>query len=275
MSDLVPADEQISRKALERIIQRAAELQASERELGDSLTEEQVMELGREVGLPARYLQQALLEEKSRSIGDGGWLSRFVGPARVTAQRTIQGDRDDIEAALGYWMTENELLTVKRRFKQQTSWESRRDLAASIKRGLGLSGKRYALSRAKEIIGEVRQLEEGWCHVTLSADLSNSRRDYLAGGTAFAGAGTAFTIVALVLSVAVPVAVIPVAVGAVGGGAIARGQVGVTERVHVALEQVLDRLEHGEASPPKTGPTLPSGSQITKMLKDEFRRHLS
>ena len=64
MADL-PA--RIDRAALERIIQRAAELQTGERELGDDLTEDQVLKLGGDVGIPGRYLRQALLEERVRA----------------------------------------------------------------------------------------------------------------------------------------------------------------------------------------------------------------
>ena len=48
-----------------------AELQTTEREIGDSLTSDELMALGREVGIPGRYLQQALLEERS-PVGPGG-----------------------------------------------------------------------------------------------------------------------------------------------------------------------------------------------------------
>ncbi|HEU5041691.1 MAG TPA: hypothetical protein VFT84_12750, partial [Gemmatimonadales bacterium] len=61
----------IDRAALERIIQRAAELQTSERDVGDSLSSDEVMALGREVGIPGRYLQQALLEEQTRLVSAG------------------------------------------------------------------------------------------------------------------------------------------------------------------------------------------------------------
>ncbi len=54
--------ELISREALERIIKRAAELQASERDIGDGLTENELVALGKDVGIPAGYLRQALLE---------------------------------------------------------------------------------------------------------------------------------------------------------------------------------------------------------------------
>lgn len=276
MTDLVPADDSISRKALERIIQRAAELQASEREIGDSLTEDQLMELGREVGLPAKHLRQALLEERTRTTdAEAGWLARYIGPSRVTVQRTVLGARTDVEEALSHWMTEEELLTVKRRHKQRTSWEPRSDFMASLKRGLGLSGRRYVLSKAKEVVGLVRQLEDGWSHVTLAADLTNTRVQHMGEAAAFMGGGAMVTTVAFVLNVAFPVAIIPTAAGLALGAAVARARASGIERFTVALEQVLDRLERGEVKPEKGQPGLPSGSQITKMLRDEFKRHLS
>ena len=66
MTEGLPAP--IDRAALERIIQRAAELQTADREIGEGLTTDQVLELGREVGIPGRYLQQALLEERTRLV---------------------------------------------------------------------------------------------------------------------------------------------------------------------------------------------------------------
>ena len=75
----------IDRAALERIIQRAAELQTAEREIGEGLTTDEVLALGREVGIPGRYLQQALLEERTRSPFEVGppdsWRGRS-GPPR-------------------------------------------------------------------------------------------------------------------------------------------------------------------------------------------------
>jgi len=64
MSDL-PSQQPIDREALDRIIQRAAELQTGEREIGDNLTPDEVLALGKEVGIPTRYLQQAILEHQT------------------------------------------------------------------------------------------------------------------------------------------------------------------------------------------------------------------
>src|SRR5260370_36334351 len=85
--------ELISREALERIIQRAAELQAAERDIGDGLTEQELLALGQEGGIPAPYLKRALLAEQTRSAvpeldGVAGWLA---APALLAAERVVPG----------------------------------------------------------------------------------------------------------------------------------------------------------------------------------------
>ena len=100
--DLVPSEERISREALERVIHRAAELQTKARDIGDQLTEQEVLELGKEVGIPTRYLQQALLEERAKSVAaqDRGLLASLAGSKRVSAERTVPGSEPDVEKAL-------------------------------------------------------------------------------------------------------------------------------------------------------------------------------
>jgi hypothetical protein len=81
MSDL------IDKKALERIVRRAAELQAGAAEIGDGLTSKEVLALGKDVGIPEGYLRQAMLEEQTRaadegSIGTWGRTARHRRDAR-------------------------------------------------------------------------------------------------------------------------------------------------------------------------------------------------
>src|SRR3954465_10019993 len=106
----------IDRAALERIIQRAAELQTAEREIGDTLTSDELIALGREVGIPIRYLQQALLEERTRIgvAGAGGVLDRVAGPAQAVAQRVVAADTGAVEQSLIQWMENNELFCIQR-----------------------------------------------------------------------------------------------------------------------------------------------------------------
>ena len=83
----VPA--RVDRAALERILQRAAELQAAEHDVGDGLMPDDVLALGKEVGIPAQYLRQAMLEDQSRSglPEPSGLADETVGPAEITAVR--------------------------------------------------------------------------------------------------------------------------------------------------------------------------------------------
>jgi hypothetical protein len=86
------AGELISREALERIVHRAAELQTGERDIGDGLTEPELLALGQDVGIPARYLKQALLEERTRLLDEPTGRA-LAGPAQLAAQRVVPGDR--------------------------------------------------------------------------------------------------------------------------------------------------------------------------------------
>src|SRR5262249_493106 len=142
----------ISREALERIIKRAAELQAGERDIGDGLTSTEVVALGKDVGIPDRYLRQAMLEEQTRIVpeaatGTWAWLG---GRRSIVAHRVVPGERATVERALSRWMTEEELLQPKRHFADRTSWEPKAGAFASIQRALA-GGRRYSLARAGEV----------------------------------------------------------------------------------------------------------------------------
>jgi hypothetical protein len=267
---MVPPGEKFDRKTLERIIRRAAELQANQQEVGDDLTEEQVMELGKEVGLPSRYIQQAILEERTQAhqSGEKSLLVRWIGPRTLTAQRTVPGDEEDIEQALAFWMESEELLTVKRRYQTATSWEPKKGFFAAIRR---MGGKNYALSRAREVLGEVTQLEPGWSHVRLTADLSTTWRESLWGAIAFAGAGGAMAVIFGVAGFAIPAIIAPPAGGLAALYGIGSTRRQAMDRVTVALEQILDRLEHREINPGKVDRT--PGGEIGRALT-QVRRHL-
>ncbi|HEY9014879.1 MAG TPA: hypothetical protein VIM84_07440, partial [Gemmatimonadales bacterium] len=141
MSEGVPAPARIDRAALERIIKRAAELQTAEREIGDSLTSDEMISLGREVGIPVRYLQQALLEERARSgTTSPGILDRVAGMGEVTAHRVVSLDADLAEQRLLSWMERNELFCVQRHQSGRISWEPLSGFQAAIRRSAAALG---------------------------------------------------------------------------------------------------------------------------------------
>ena len=264
--------ELIRREALERIIQRAAELQAGERDIGEGLTEADVLALGQDVGIPTRYLRQALLEEQTRSVVTGGtglfaWLT---GPSLLTAERVVPGDRGAVERALTVWMEREESLQVKRRYADRTTWEPRVGAFASIQRALGAGGKTFALARATEVGGQVTQLETGFCHVRLVADVRGERARRLWGAALLVLWGAVLAGVLPALGALAPWAAIPTAVAWAAALAVARRHRRENERIQVGLEQVLDRVEHGEIKPEHALP----GPRVNTFVRiaEEFRK---
>jgi hypothetical protein len=267
------AGELISREALDRIVQRAAELQTGEKDIGEGLSEAELLALGKDVGIPARYLQQALLEERTRVLdaGERGWS--LAGPAQLAAGRVVPGDRSSVERALAVWMEEQELLRVKRRYPDRTTWEPQVGFMASMQRGLRAGGKTYALTRAAEIAGQVTPLETGFCHVRLTADVRNLRRARLGAALGLAGAGGLGTGAAVAAGIILPFVAFP----AIGFGLAAllvlfTGRTQQIDRLQVGLEQVLDRLERGEIRPRHALPG-PRASAFAR-IADEIRKQL-
>ena len=250
MADNLPS-RRIDREALERIIQRAAELQAGEMDTGDGVTEQELLKLGGEVGIDGRFLRQALYEEHAGgAAAEHGLLASWVGPGHVAASRVVPGDRQDVEGAIDQWMTESEALTVKRRLPDRTMWERQRGFFAEMKRGFGVGGLRYELSRALDVTSAVTQLEAGFCHVELIADLRPTRAGFAGGSSALTATGAvAGTVILAASHLVLPGLLIGGALLGAGGGLgalVARGYRSAAARMQLALEQVLDRLERGE-----------------------------
>jgi len=268
------AGELIRRDQLERIIQRAAELQAGERDIGEGLTEDELIALGKDVGIPTRYLRQALLEEQVRGSAAAvpDQLEWLAGPARLVAERVVPGDPGTVQRAISGWMEEEELLRVKRRFPDRVSWEPQVGFLASMQRGLRAGGKHYALSEAAEVSGRVMALESGFCHVSLTADVRNLRVRRLGGAAVLAGVGVLGTAALAIIGAFGAFAALPLLAFGGGGWAVARMHASSDERVQVAMEQVLDRLERGEIRPEHAlpGPRPSAFQRIADELRKSF-----
>jgi hypothetical protein len=180
---------------------------------------------------------------------------------------------------LDTWMQNEECLTIRRRMNDRIVWEPRRDFMGALRRNLKLGGHDYALMGASSVTATVAQVDESHVHVRLESDLSGPRSKYIGGGIATAGTGGMATVVisAIVFSGAVPIAapflpiigagaLIPAIGGAAAGYGIARAHRGVAERVLIAMDRLLDALEHREVRKPgllealqKASRSLPGG----------------
>ena len=262
----------VSREALERIIKRAAELQAGEHDVGDGLTNNEVLALGKDVGIPDRYLRQAMLEEQTRiapDVATGTW-AWLTGPRSIVAHRVVPGDRAAVERALSRWMTEEELLQPKRHFADRTSWEPKAGAFASIQRAFA-GKRRYSLARAAEITGQVVQLEPGFCLVRLEADIRPERTKRISGASVLFVLGWGMTAAAALIVPPLALAqLVPAVALTLGGAAVARTYRGANERMQVALEQILDRLERGDVR--SSSPGVLPGTQTFVKIAEEVRK---
>ena len=246
----------LDRAALERVLARAAELQGVDGDPADALTEQQVLDIAREVGISPEALRVALAEERTRVAlpPESGLAARIAGPSLIGASRLVKGTTTGVLATIDHWMQRGECLQQRRRQADRISWEPRRDMMGRMKVGLNLGGRGYPLARAAEVAATVAPVDGDRVLVQLVADVGPARRARLVGGGAVAGAGAVGGSGLMLIPIAEPTFLIPAAIGAAitlgaglfGGRLVARTHVVTARRVQVALEQLLDRLEHGE-----------------------------
>ncbi len=261
-----PASRALDRSALERVLARAAELQAGMADAHESMTEEQLVELGNEVGLSPEHVRQAIAEEQTRVTVPTaeGQAKGIFGPTTTWAQRIITGSQADVLARISRYMEREECLRVRRQYKERITWEASRDLVGNLKRGFSWGGRRYSLSRADEVGATVVPVDASRVLVRLDATFAASRQKFVTGGGALAGTGIVGAGGVIALAATIPGASIPIALlvggvwaalGGVGAVAVARSFKSNVEKAQLALEQALDQLEH--ANPPR-----PTGSLL-------------
>jgi hypothetical protein len=254
----------LDRAALERVLARATELQARLADTPDELTEKQLLELGNEVGIPAEHLRQALAEERTRVVmpEETGVVGSWFGSTMAAASRVVPGTPSEVLAQIDSWMQKQELLRVRRRIGDRLTWEARRDFMGSLQASFNVGGRPYGLTPANEVGATVVAVDKDRVLVRLDADFSPSRVRNVrwAGVTAGLGVTSGASVVALASLSAEPGAlIIGAVVGSIWTGlaglaaaTIARAQRKKVARGQLALEQILDRLEHGEMRAPRS-----------------------
>ncbi|HEX4936475.1 MAG TPA: hypothetical protein VFV33_25010 [Gemmatimonadaceae bacterium] len=257
----VPAAPQLDRAALERVLARAAELQAGQSEPAEQMSEAQLIEVGKEVGISAEHVRLALAEERTRvAVPESpGVIGGLFGAEVVTASRVVNGQATDLLGRLDDWMQREEALRAKRRFSDRLTWEARRDLVGQLAQGFNLGGRPYALTSSNEVGATVVQVDAQRCIVRLDASFAESRRNYVIGGSIAVGGGVLGLGGVMTLATLMPegsllfgalLGMIPALGGGTIGYAVAASHRKKIERAQLALEQVLDRLERGEIRKP-------------------------
>jgi len=252
----------LDRQALERVLARAAELQGASAlpESGDAISESQLLDIGNEVGLSPATINQALAEERTRVNvpEERGLVAQVAGAGFATATRTVPGNPHDVLATIDAWMLREECLQVQRRFAERITWEPQRGLFGKLRRTVNVSGRGFYLMDASQVSATVLPVDSSRVVVRLDADIhaSRARRVGIGGFVAAVGAvasgvvGLGLAVVHLPLLIAAGSAVLPFAGGTFAAYRVARTHRTVLSSVQLALEQILDRLEHGEFDRP-------------------------
>jgi hypothetical protein len=243
---LPPTRIPLDRAALERVLARAADLQSRTGDPAEGLSDDQILDLGKEVGLSGQFLRQAMAEERA-GLGRSDKPRGIFGSSNVSAERTVAGTPTDVLAALDTWVQREELLRIKRRFPDRIVWEPQRGLEATVRRAFNVGGRAYALSRATDVSGYVVAVDESHVLVRVEAELSGYRRGLVRQTMAAGTLGALGTGVALAVHVATAFAAAPVVIMAGAGYLVARElHASAVSRAQLSLEQLLDRLERGE-----------------------------
>ena len=106
----------------------------------------------------------------------------------------------------------------------------------------------------------------------LRADVGNLRRQRLAGIASLLGFGALAAAIAPVLGALFPWMFVPLVGMGFAAVLYGRGHQRDTDRIHVALEQLLDRLERGD-SRPALEPSSPGAGTLGR-IADELRKSL-
>lgn len=250
----VPAGE------LERVIRRAAEIQFSEGEGGaDALSSEEVVRIGREVGLAPEHVRRALAEVRAESLlpepPEDDVPLKVLGGGTVRASRAVPGDRREVQAKVEEHFRTRESLQSVRRRPGRSLWEPSEGVLDKMQRAMDVSGRGYELAEARRVELSVSQLEPGWSLAAITVDARNLRVQHAVGWAAGAAPFCLAAGLALDLAVGVPWLV---SGPLVGGGALASGAAGggwsygrKRRRLALVLDGLLDRLEQGASLEPE------------------------
>ena len=255
--DLAPAVG-IPRAALERVLARAADLQAAQGDPAEVIDEAQLLEIAREVGLDPVHMRQAMAEERARRhqtpISRGPMLEA-LGPGLVTVQRTVAGTPLERLDRLDDLLPRADLLHRVRRLPDRVIWEPRGDPWSRLLRSVGVGGRRYDLVRTDAVTATATRVDAGRIVLRLEATLDGARRSERATVVAvaifllllLAMVGIPVTVLSLVVPSVAAMTVALLTILAVGGIALSwraasRSHRALASRVTQRLEGLLDEV---------------------------------
>jgi hypothetical protein len=274
----------VSRRDLQQVIRRAAELYSTETEAEEYLSETEVVRIAQELGLPARHVRQALYELPARR-GPQTRLDRWYGPSFLQETRVVPGAPGQTLDRIEEYLVTGEFLRLLRRQGDRALFAPADDAISNIVRAVRRPAGQWQIARSPRVLVEVRSMPAEDCHVRVELDMERTRsrlfRRALAGGAAagiplavLAGAPAGAVILDLAGPGAAAAAVVvsaAAALSASAGAGIALGRARFRTRLDHARTEVaalLDRLETGGRLEPPPAPWLRGiRSRISRTLR--------
>ncbi|HUP90491.1 MAG TPA: hypothetical protein VM100_14125 [Longimicrobiales bacterium] len=171
-------EKKITRRDLPAVVKRAAELAAID-DPDDQISEDEVIRIAAELGLPARHVKAALYEG-AREEAAPTFLARQFGDRLITASRAVPLEESSARRWLENHFTTEEYMTVVRRQPDLMILEPAGDAMSRFVRAFK-RGKKHQLSSAQMLEVRIRSLEPGWSHVYVRAAFSDERKGHFAG----------------------------------------------------------------------------------------------
>ncbi|HUF50081.1 MAG TPA: hypothetical protein VMN60_04575 [Longimicrobiales bacterium] len=256
----------IVRAELRAVIRRAAELSLDDAAADEQLSEEEVLRIAAELGLPSHHVRRALYELPQLHAAPR-WYDRYFGPPVFSLGRTIPDASPATLRRIEDYLVTREYLQLVRRQSGTLAFIPADDTLSSLARALFRPGRRHIIARASRVVVDVHHMPDQHAHVRFDVDLSDARREAMNSG---AIAGTVLGTMSGAGVAALTVLILPESAGAVpvvmafGGGLLATVAAGIAvaaqgfrNRVLAArleLDHLLDRIESGGRLDPPAPP---------------------
>ena len=264
----------VTRRDLELVIRRAAELYTAEADADERLSESEVLRIADELGLPGRHVRQALYELPRRGE-PVTWVDRWYGLPSVMGTRLVPGSADEVLDQLEDYLVTRELLQVLRRQGGKAAFAPADDAISNVARAVRRPQRQWQIARSRRVLVDVRAMPEADSHVRIELDVGPYRSRAVSGGIATGviiglplAAGAFFPVGQMVYGVAGDAAAYAagLAAGATAFGASVAGSMAVArarfrariESARLEVAGLLDRLEGGRRLDPPPAPWLRS-----------------
>lgn len=147
----VPSGRAVSRPAFREVIRRAAELSLSDADADDDLTEDEVIRIATELGLPEHHVQRALFELPELRV-QPRWSDRHYGSPVFSATRVIAGDAGRTLRRIEDYLITREYLQLVRRRGDTLAFVPADDTISSLARAVLRPHSRHIVARASRVV---------------------------------------------------------------------------------------------------------------------------